>query len=61
MDIKKPWLSKTVWWNFVLAGIAFWPDGAAWVGANMPLCLGAFVVVNLVLRLVTKDKIGLTD
>jgi len=58
--MKKPWQSKTMWAN-VLVGVL------AVSGLREKLSIGAdqvlmlLSVVNMVLRLVTKDKVGLLE
>lgn len=59
-SIKKPWFSKTLIVNFLVAGLALG-------GLNEKLNLSAEQIglalsgINILLRLVTKDKIGLED
>lgn len=57
---KKPWASKTLWLNFLVASAAMLP----WEPIKSVLTEGNLVmvlsVVNMVLRLVSKDKIGLS-
>lgn len=55
---KKPWASKTVWVNLIMAGLAFAPPIQAL--ATPDIIAGAFTVVNLILRAVTKDKISIS-
>lgn len=57
--MKKPWLSKTLWTNLLLALVAFIPSVGEWVGNNPQVVLFFFGAVNMVLRLVTKDKVSL--
>jgi hypothetical protein len=68
MENKKPWQSKTILVNGVLGLAAFiclfW-EGAAvvkpWVEANA-MSIGMFwSVANIVLRAISKDKIGLEE
>ena len=56
---KKPWFSKTLWTNLVLAVVAFLPGVGDWFSANPTVLPLVFTGANIVLRLVTKDKIGL--
>lgn len=58
---KKPWLSKTIWTNVILAGVAFIPSVHEWFSSNVEALPIVFTVVNILLRLITKDKIALTD
>ena len=54
---KNPLLSKTLWVNLIVAGLAFVPSVAEKLDATqVALGLG---FINMVLRMVTKDKIGL--
>lgn len=56
---KKPWASKTLWLNLLVAMGAMlpWePVKEVMSEANLIMILS---VVNMVLRLVSKDKIGL--
>lgn len=65
---KKPWLSKTIWLNFV-GGIAgsialFWaPAGAVakFLTDNAAVIAIVWSGLGLGLRLVTKDKVSLLD
>jgi hypothetical protein len=62
MTTKKPWQSKTLWINLLLAiaAIAF-PPAAEFI-KNSPEIVGAvFAGINVLLRLVSKDAIQLTD
>jgi hypothetical protein len=58
LPTTKSWyLSKTFWINLVaLASVAI-PSVQAYVAANPEFYTGIFAFVNLVLRLVTKDKL----
>lgn len=56
---KKPWLSKTLWVNALVAVASFFPSVKEIVSPDNTLMLLAFI--NVVLRLVTKDKISLED
>lgn len=53
---KKPWYSKTLIANFVVAGLALIGFGDKLSGDQVAMGLA---LLNMVLRLVTKDKIGL--
>jgi len=58
--MKKPWKSKTLWANCLVGVLAV-------SGLREKLSIGAdqvvlvLSVVNMVLRLVTKDKVGLVE
>tara|TARA_Y100000004_G_scaffold68047_2_gene76322 strand:- start:220 stop:405 length:186 start_codon:yes stop_codon:yes gene_type:complete len=57
--VKKPWTSKTLWLNLLVALGAMmpWePMKEVMTEANLIMVLS---VMNMVLRLVSKDKIGL--
>lgn len=57
--VKKPWTSKTLWLNLLVACGAMmpWePMKEIMTEANLIMVLS---VMNMVLRLVSKDKIGL--
>ena len=58
-ETKKPWTSKTLWLNLLVAVGAMlpWsPVQEAMSESNLVMLLS---VVNMVLRLVSKEKIGL--
>ena len=64
--MKKPWLSKTIWFNFIMATIAiFTPVVSDWAVQNSAVftqIVAAFWMgVNFLLRYITKDKISLND
>ena len=54
---KKPWQSKTILANLIVAIVAFVPGLQESISPE--IVAQALVVINIVLRLVTKDKIGL--
>lgn len=56
---KKPYKSKTLWLNVIVAIIAMIPGVSEKVSPEqIALGLGG---LNMILRLVTKDKIGLNE
>lgn len=60
--MKKPWQSKTILMNFVVAaGALFYPPVAEWVSAHPIEISSLFAVMNIVLRVVTKDKISISE
>ena len=62
MENKKPWLSKTLWINAVIAiGALAYPPVAEYVSSHPDLVLTAMAALNIVLRLVSKDKITLGE
>jgi hypothetical protein len=52
---KKPWESKTIWVNLIMAGLAFVPQ--IQVLASPEVIGGVFAAVNGLLRLVTKTGV----
>lgn len=68
MEGKKPWQSKTIIVNAVLglmAALAVFMPGAsevsAWIGAHGGEIAVGWSILNVLLRLITKDKISLVD
>lgn len=59
--VKRPWLSKTVWMNLIMAVLAFIPEVHAVISTNPETTLAAVNLLNIVLRLITKDQISLVD
>ena len=58
-DTKKPWQSKTLWVNLIMAVLSFFP---AVKDTMQPEYLAAvFAVVNFVLRYVTKSPIQISN
>ncbi len=55
---KKPWQSKTLWANLVMATLAFIPALADKLTIEQVM-LG-MAAVNMVLRMITKDKVSLS-
>lgn len=55
--MKKPYLSKTLWVNFLMSVVAFFPNFQEFVSADKLMMIMG--VLNMGLRIVTKDKIGL--
>ena len=58
---KKPWLSKTLITNTIMAVAAFFPGVQAFMQSHPLALVEALTVANIALRLVTKDKISLQD
>lgn len=59
---KKPWLSKTLWVNLLMAVFALvWQPAAEFIAANPETVAVIFTGINMILRLVTKEKIVLID
>ncbi len=62
MDTKKPWQSKTIIVNFIAAaGALFYPPVAQWIAAHPVELASAFSILNIVLRVITKDKISIVE
>ena len=62
METKKPWLSKTLWINFIIAGLTLGaPQAQAYVAAHPDIVTVGFTLINIILRLVTKEKLSLND
>jgi hypothetical protein len=61
MEVKHPLLSKTLWTNLILAIVAFIPAAQGYVQGHPTLVLSVLAGANIVLRLVTKNAIGLED
>jgi hypothetical protein len=62
MDTKKPWFSKTLILNLVVALCAmFIPSAASYIQAHPEGVTMGFAVVNMLLRLISKDAISLQD
>lgn len=59
--MKKPWQSKTIWANLILALSAFVPSVQDWMLAHPTVLPALFTVANIALRLITKEKISLLD
>lgn len=61
-QVKKPWLSKTLWLNAVVAVLALAGINAGeWVSAHMDIVVAAVAGLNFLLRLITKDKITILE
>lgn len=61
MEAKKPWQSKTLWVNLLLAVAAFIPAVSSVVKESPDMAGLVITMVNVILRFVTKDKIQLVD
>jgi len=61
-ETKKPWLSKTIWLNLVGAVLALvYPPASSWLASHAEITLGFFAGLNILLRLISKDKISLSE
>lgn len=58
-SVKPSYLSKTLWVNLLLALAPFIPGASDFVAANPDIAMSIVAGVNLILRLITKDKIVL--
>ncbi len=61
MESKKPYLSKTIWINLILAVAMFFPPVHAYLSASPEAIALLFSLVNIVLRFVTKKEITWQD
>ena len=59
--VKKPWLSKTIWSNIIMAVVAFFPGVNEWFVANPDALVMMFTIANVLLRLITKDKLSFSE
>lgn len=59
MEAKNALKSKTVWSNFILAGLAFYPPAHDFIAQNPELYAMLFAVINTILRLISKGKVEL--
>jgi hypothetical protein len=55
--LKKSWQSKTLIVNLIMAVVPFLPGGEEFVQANPDMVMTGLALVNIVLRLITKDKV----
>lgn len=59
---KKPWQSKTLVVNFLMAaGVLLYPPLSEWISAHPSELASAWAVLGILLRLVTKEKISLSE
>lgn len=59
---KKPWQSKTLLLNFVMAICAlFIPSAGEYIKAHPEMVMAVFSGANILLRLITKGAIVLVD
>lgn len=57
-EVKKPWLSKTLIANVIMSIVAISGKSES-IGLSSDSLLMALSGINIILRLVTKDRIGL--
>lgn len=59
---KKPWQSKTLVVNFLMAaGVLLYPPMSGWISAHPTEVASAWAVLGILLRLVTKDRVSLSE
>lgn len=58
---KSPATSKTLWVNLIIAVAAFFPVAQTFLSEHPLVLAEAFAVINIGLRLFTKDKLSLGD
>lgn len=62
MEKKNPLKSKTLWLNFIAAALAlFYPPAQEWIATHPDAVVAIVSGVNMLLRLITKEKIGLEE
>lgn len=60
--MKKPWQSKTILVNFICASSAlFFPSVGEWISAHPLEMTSLFSILNIVLRVISKDKISISE
>lgn len=59
--MKSPLLSKTLWMNLIVAAAAFIPVAQSYISGHPSVFAIGFAAANFILRLVTKQAIGLSD
>ena len=59
MNSKSLFKSKTLIVNFIVATAALYPPAATWVSAHATLALTLIGSANMLLRLITKNRISL--
>ncbi len=57
MESKKPWESRTLWANLIMASVAFIPGVGELISGNAEVAGIIVTGVNVILRLITKGKI----
>jgi hypothetical protein len=62
METKKPWLSKTLIINALIAVLALaWPSGKELIAGNPDVVMAAMAGLNIILRLISKEKVSLGE
>jgi hypothetical protein len=60
--MKKPYKSKTLWINAIVAVLAIaFPPASAWIQSHPDMVMTGFAMLNMLLRVISKDKIGLEE
>lgn len=60
METKKPWQSKTIWVNVIMAIVPVLPGPVhEFLRDNPDVILSAFAIVNVLLRAITHGKVTL--
>lgn len=54
--MTKPWLSKTIWINFLAGLIGFFPHVGEFISSNPQVWTAIFAAVNMILYYVTQKK-----
>jgi len=57
---KNVLVSKTLWVNLLMAIAAFFPSVNVWIGAHPDVFALGFSVINMILRMISKDKLELS-
>lgn len=56
--VKKPWLSKTLWTNLILAVAAmFWPAAGDAIANHPEVAAIVWSGINMLLRFISKDQL----
>lgn len=58
---EKPWLSKRIWVNVLVALGGFFPVIQNFMSDNPQALMLVFSGINILLTLITKDKVSLQD
>ena len=60
MEHKSPLKSKTLWLNAIVAVLALaYPPAGQYLSEHPEVVLSGFAVLNIILRLISKDKLSL--
>lgn len=60
--VKKPWQSKTIVLNFLMAASALaYPPVAEWISANPVAVASGWAVLGILVRLITRDRVSLGE